>query len=1088
MSLKIIYGRKGSGKTDYCFNLMKSAGSDNKYIYLIPEQFSQESEKQTASMGKSAFITVMSFARLANYVFSRLGPVGKRVIDSQGELMLAEKAILTAAPKLVYLKSSSDDGSFARQIVTITYEFKRHLVTPEMLEDAANQIQDPLFKMKLSDIALIYKTYCALLEKAGGSEADSLTVMKKQIESCDIFADENIIINHFLSFTPQETEIIKLLMQRCKRVIICIDSDKKGSDTIDIFAESRKTIKKLKQIAKETGTAIEEDTYCLKTQKNGDISPLELCESDYFKYPCKSVSGNPDSVKIVCAKNIYSEAETAAITILRKCRTENMRMRDFVVAVRNGEEYYPVIQQIFNQMGIPYFINEKAGAVSHSVTSAAIAMFEAGMNNYPSETVMKYIKSGYAPISREDRYLLENYVIAAGIDRSKWTNPRGFDFIPSGFEEYHDRIKEAKDKAIQPIKEFCSCFSGRKTAGEISRAFYNMISGSIRTAAEREMQRLISLSRSDEAENLRLAWAGMIKTIENIHDLMGEEKITLEKYLTIFKGGLSLCSLVIPPPFADRVHICSPDGYRSSNRPVFMLLGVTDGVLPSGHKNEGLLSDSERSIISEMGIELAPPTGAEQMGEQYLIYNCLTAPSQMLYISYPLADDEGNVLSPSPVAGRLKQLFPDLEVMHEYEGEDNLEGEKRVFSKMTSGLASKEEKNQIQISVEEWFKTRRPTMYETAAAALKYTNIPGRLSQKSLDIIYPETPYTSISRLEGYSRCRFAHFIQYGIKVKPRKEYTLQAVDTGSLMHEIIEAFSLHMQESPGGWQEVTKSYAEAKTGELCDKAVQKYLGDLSLGSKRFDYTARRIKRLMKTVIWNIAEFYKNSKFVPFGYELSFGEGGLEPLEVTLESGRHVRLVGKIDRVDVMTDDNGQYFSIVDYKSGDKSIDYSDVTAGLQIQLPVYLDAICKNNSGSGKAIPAAMLYYHLDDPLVSGISTTDDETIQKEISKQLRMKGLISAESAVSDDIKTYVVSGSAVPADKIRRLCEFTRKKINSILEDMLKGKIDINPYRKGTRTGCDYCPYAAVCNFDTDFEGNRYRNIKKIKYEEFYGYVDK
>ena len=193
MSLQIIYGRSGSGKTDKCFDLLKTADSASKYIYIVPEQFSQESEKQVAEMGKSAFITVMSFGRLAHHVFSRLGPVGRKVIDSQGELMLAQKALMTVANKLSYLSVSVNNTDFSSQLLTMASEFKRHLVTADMLLDAAENIKDEIFKMKLTDIALIYKTYCDLIERAGGSEADNLNLLKKQIETSDIFTGENII-------------------------------------------------------------------------------------------------------------------------------------------------------------------------------------------------------------------------------------------------------------------------------------------------------------------------------------------------------------------------------------------------------------------------------------------------------------------------------------------------------------------------------------------------------------------------------------------------------------------------------------------------------------------------------------------------------------------------------------------------------------------------------------------------------------------------------------------------------------------------------------------------------------------------------
>ena len=1088
MSLQIIYGRSGSGKTYKCFDILKTADSANRYIYLVPEQFSQESERQIAAFGKSAFINVMSFGRLAHYVFSKLGPVGRKVIDSQGELMLAQKALMTVANKLSYLSVSVNNTDFTSQLLTMASEFNRHLVTPQMLEEAAENIKDEIFKMKLADIALIYKTYCDLIEKAGGSDADNLNLLKKQIESSDIFTGENIVINHFASFTPQETEVIKLLMQRCNQFTVAITADDKGSDTIDIFAESRGTINKLKTLAQESGIKVESDVYLGASKKYAPDSALAVCEANYFKYPCKAYEEYPEDVKVVCTKNIYNEVETAAITILRMCRENNMRMRDFVIAVRSEDEYHGIIKQVFDKFEIPYFINEKATALSHPLTQTALAMFASAMNNFPSDMVIRYIKSGYADITRDERYILENYVIAAGIDRNKWTNEKGFDFIPQDFEQYHQGIKESKNRVIKPIKDFADSFSGRKTAVEISKAFYKMLDSSICISAEKQLENLTQENRIDEADNLRLAWSAIVKTIERIADLIGDENLTLEKYYNIFTQGLTTCSLVTPPPFADRVLICNPDGYRSNNRPVFMLLGALDGVFPAKHRVEGILSDIERETITSMGVELAKTSQAKLMGEQYLIYSCLTAPSQMLYISYPMANDAGEACTPSPVIGRLKQLIPQLEIKGEYADTQDIESEERIFEKLITRLAKRNTDDPLWSSINQWFADNRPEKYVAAQNALSYTNLPNRLSQKSLDIIYPEMSYTSISRLEGYSRCQFAHFIQYGMRVNPRKEYELKAVDTGSLMHEVLEEFSMHMLEKEGGWKQLTESYAIAKTDEICDKVVQKFLGDISLGSKRFDYMSRRIKRLMKTVIWNIASFYKESDFEPFGYELSFGDGVLPPLEITLDNGRKVRLVGKIDRVDVLQADNGRYFSIVDYKSSAKEINYSFVKAGLQIQLPVYLDAICKAESREQEAIPAAMLYYHLADPLIKGFSNTDKEKINAEVTKALRMKGIVAADVNSEDSLKPAVVYKTAVPAAHIKKLCDFTNSKIREVLDEMLHGKINIRPYRFGDRTGCDYCPYISICKFDTECKGNRFKNVKKYTAEEFYSNVDK
>ncbi len=76
MGLRLIYGRAGSGKSQYCFNKIKEDINKNNKIYIItPEQFSFTAEqKLLETLGKKSVINaeVITFMRMAQRIFTEV--------------------------------------------------------------------------------------------------------------------------------------------------------------------------------------------------------------------------------------------------------------------------------------------------------------------------------------------------------------------------------------------------------------------------------------------------------------------------------------------------------------------------------------------------------------------------------------------------------------------------------------------------------------------------------------------------------------------------------------------------------------------------------------------------------------------------------------------------------------------------------------------------------------------------------------------------------------------------------------------------------------------------------------------------------
>ena len=129
------------------------------------------------------------------------------------------------------------------------------------------------------------------------------------------------------------------------------------------------------------------------------------------------------------------------------------------------------------------------------------------------------------------------------------------------------------------------------------------------------------------------------------------------------------------------------------------------------------------------------------------------------------------------------------------------------------------------------------------------------------------------------------------------------------------------------------------------------------------------------------------------------------------------------------------------------------------------------------------------------------EEEIEKEIRKGFKMQGFVLADVNVVKAMDKTLSNGetsSIIPvslnkegeisnyksnslnADEFKGLQRAVKKAIKNISEEILRGKIDIKPYHYDKQTGCDYCKYKTICNFNTNIKGNEYDYINKYSKE--------
>lgn len=610
-----------------------------------------------------------------------------------------------------------------------------------------------------------------------------------------------------------------------------------------------------------------------------------------------------------------------------------------------------------------------------------------------------------------------------------------------------------------------------------------------------------------------------IDVLEQAVDVLGNEVMNLDEFMKVLNIGLSQYEMGLIPVALDQVNIGDITRIKSRGTKALYIIGVNDGVLPSASKEEGILSDNDREILLEKGISLASDTRTKIFEEQFLVYTAFTIAEEYLVVTYPLADFEGKSQRPSIIVHRLKKILPNVK--------EESEGFKLVndkYDKISAKIPTLNElmiairKNYDGAEIEDYWKyvydwyLREPKWKERieyVRKGLEYTNLENNISKEKAKKLYEDNKNKislSVSRLERYAQCPFAYYIQYGLKAKDRKIYEFTAPDLGSFMHEILDEFTNEIKEKDLKWSDLSKENCRNIINSLVDNQVKNNKSSILNSSKRYSYFTDRFKRILTKSVMVISEQMKRSDFEIYKNELAFGfSKDVNSIKLDLPSGESFYLNGRIDRVDKLNLDGETYLRIIDYKTGSKKFDLNKFYNGLQMQLLVYLDALINNSENivENQAMPGAILYFRIDDPILKSKGDLTEEEIKSEVLKELKLEGLLLDDVKVVKAMDNTLEPGThslIIPAnmkkagdlgknkalitmEQFELLRKYVNEKMVEICQNMIEGKIDIEPCKENKNIVCDYCNYSHICQFDSSLEDNRYKVIPKKKEEDIW-----
>lgn len=1133
MSLTIIMGRAGTGKTEYCLDGIKRKLRQNPkgkpLILLVPEQATFQLERELASDAESggfARAYVLGFRRLAHRVLLETGGGLRPRISELGKKLVLNRLLTEHQDELRIFNKSAQEVTFAETLAEMIQEFKAYGVSPDDLAGVLQDMEPSLLKDKLHDLQLIYGDFALFLCGKYTDPEDMLTLLAEKIPDAALIKGAEIWIDGFSWFTPSERAVLREILLAAEKmtVTLCLaePSAPEHAAETSLFHRQWNTYGQLRRLALELGIPVTEKE--LKLQGRFAGQPLlQQLESEFFNQSPVPFTGDCGALQLAEAANRRVEVDGAARDMVRLCREKGFRWRDIAVLIRDSEGYADAIETIFADYGIPFFSDRHRCVAHHPLAELLRSALEIIDSHWDYEPVFRALKTDFIDIEREEIDKLENYVLEFGIRGTRWTNDVPWNFqrrysldededIVHAQESRLAEMNELRNAVLLPLRQLEEKIKAAKTAEELTRALYDFLV--LLSVPEKLASWADEAERKGELElarEHRQVVGNIFDLFDQIVETLGSQEMSLTEYMELMNDGLGNLELSMIPPGLDYVAVAGLERARIDHVKAVYIVGVNEGILPKRSHNEGILNDEDRSAILAAGLEIAPGNLSKVFAEQFLVYTALTRASRYLWVSYALADEEGKALLPSLVIRRLKELAPATAVKalpvepQDSEAKDYVARPQQALSALVSMLSECKKGHPLHPvwrDVYNWALARPhfAGMLQSMTAGLFYDNQAARLPESLCDRLYlnRHTLLGSVTRFESFRACPFKHFARYGLSLKERAVFKLSAPDYGLFLHAALREFGERAARENKNWSDFTP----AQRDEMCEKIVAKLTpklqNEILMSSAQYQHLAGRLGLTVKRTVGWLADFDKVSCFKPVILEQPFGRGeGCWPaLSFALKDGNTLEIAGQIDRVDTVEHDGTRYILVLDYKSGGAWLKLPDVFYGLRLQLLTYLLAV-STNWGEENCCPAGILYFFLKNPSVLEKNPLDAETVEKRIHDQLKMPGWVLHDltvvqlldkqlAGVSDFLKLGLKKDQTFKkscASYLKTKEEFTllmhhvAKVLTATAEEVLAGQNEITPYRLGKENACSRCDYRAVCQFDLLLPGNNYRNLTNL-----------
>jgi len=1103
--LEFVLGTSGSGKTVAIYEqIADRAAAGKNILLLVPEQYSFESERTLFErIGPVLMrqVEVLSFKRLANAVFRAYGGLSAEVIDDTGKLLTMSAALYQLSDQLdYYAKKAANTQSvaFISDLVEVANELKNACVTAEKLRGAAEKIgiekEKTLLCGKVKELALIMETYQALIDAAGSDPTDDLVRACCFLEEHNFFAEKQVYIDSFNDFTADEFLMLEYIIRGAENVTVALacDSFYDELEGCGLFSIVQKTAQRLMRIARKESVQTAAPLFCT-SGKRFTVPAVAHLEKYLLRAEQKEYSELPEEIKLTAAGNCYEEAEYVAAEIRKLVAEKGCRYRDIAVIARSTQPYQDAIGAAFEKYEIPLFMDKRVSVMTKPLMALIICAVKIATEGFSTELLLRLAKTGLAGVSVEEIGELEEYIYIWNINGGRWRmdfteDPDGFEGRSRENSEKLEAINASRRKLIGPLEKLRSEMAECDGVGFATAVYSYLRRLNVTEQLEQLAQKYEMIGETVFADELEPLWELTISLLEQFAVTLKGVCLPEKRFAELFRLAAAKADIGMIPHTVDQVTVGSADRIRTGDIKAVFVIGVNDGEFPAIHEGGGIFTASDRQALALCGLDISEKQEDRPLFERMFLYHAMTCASEMVSVSYKKYDLDGKPLQPSAVIKQLETLFPLLkaENVKERTGTEDIWNDTTAFE-IYAANRREAGKSEFIASLREYLLAEPKFSGRTEHLGDMFTPERFRIADREItQRLIGKKLRLAPSNIDRYFSCRFWYFCYDCLRLKKRRKAEMSPLETGTLIHHVLE--NMLREYQPSALVKLEKQELEQQVERLLNNYLKETLGGSTEKTPRFIYLYERLKNSILRLLQRLGDEFEQCDFVPAAFELAIKENSnpVSSVKLCTENGTEIVVEGTVDRVDVMERDGKKYVRVVDYKSGGKEFNLSDVYYGINLQMLIYLFSIQRQGSGAlENAIPAGVLYLPADGEVVEVGRGATEEEIRDKGREHYRMNGLLLNDLTsikgmdnnctgkfipinFNKDGSISRAEGSKTLAslEEMGSICRYIDGLITDMARMLEEGDVAAVPLRSGKQQlACDYCEYAEICRRSAD-----------------------
>ena len=1056
--------------------LISAAGEalrrEGEVYIVVPKQLTLQTELdliRALEPGGSFRLNVLSPERLCARIFDTAGkPEGERV-DDRGRVMLARRALNACEKQLKVYSGAGHRRGFPARAARQLEILRQAGMTPKEVRALAAK-REGLFAAKLTDMAQLLEQYLTFLD-GGYLDGEGVFLAAAEEASASQAARCAGMVFYGFDLMPRPLhKLIAALGAVCPvTLIFAADPDSHAPDA-DLYLAVNRSIGRLRDAAREAGAEIVsrrmEETGA--ASRPGDLT--HLCDS-LFARKGTAYAGPREGVSLISLKDPASEAAYVA----GKCRELAMagaRWNDMMVVCEDLSGYGRCLQDAFSAFEIPLFLSTSRPASRHPLAEAVLSALRLIEKGFRTEDALALLRTGYIQLNNPDS--LANYLVKY--------EPRGkgltLAFVRGGDEAAAN--EEDRKALMEPV---CQLRENLRKAenlrGQLTAIFDYMQAISAYETSLARQEKLTQAGLNTLAGEESQVWNRILSTLDQTALLMGEKRLSLEDLFETLREGLDAAVIKPLPQSGDAVAAQSLDAAVFRSAKYLFFVGLTDRVyadmdgLFTGRQTEEMSRDAKKY--------LCPDATEKALMRRYYFKTALEAAGERVVFTYPISGQDGSAQRGAPVLGEIRRLLPNLPE------EGGLEQQEKIGEMLLSapGAALKQAGGALDTEAGRRAFTTIAQMggekVKRLLAAFDPAHDSQQLQPDTARQIYGALNSASVTRLELFGKCPFAHFMRYAISPQRTEPFRLTPRDEGGFFHDALRAFLA------GAGEEMTPQAAQARMDEISDLLLTRMDGERRFDTAVSQADRKRLKRTARSAAEALVMQLKGTGFAPVEMELEFGGADGAALKLKAPGG-DCALEGRIDRIDEWKGPQEDFLRIIDYKRGANELRLCEAYYGLQLQLILYLAAAMRRRQDEG----AGVYYFRIDEGIVSEQSTDEWEVAQQR-RKHMKLSGLtindkdvVAAMEPMDGDVINIRVNtdGSiartspVVEKDALGLVIDRAMDVAASHVGRIRAGFVRPSPARTKRTNPCKFCDHKNACLFDEALHPEDLRRLTDMR----------